>query len=760
MPVSIRIPRAGGPVTMSLTLSSDATIADVEAAVRQTGEINPTKPISVLHAGRPLCSSDTLASLGDAPVLTCVPAAPAASSDAPTPAPAPAQAPAPAPAPAAAAANPFSLKGGGPAFGAGSSWGAMSAGRTLAPPPAAAAAPAAGLVPPRPTAPTLPTPGKIYVKWLTGKVLELTYVGTMTVIGVKRELERRGEGETKQMRLIFAGKELRDDTEPLSAYQIAANSTLHLVMRNLGPAPPAARPLGFKPVTSGPVTHPRTGKFVGLINQGATCYLNSLIQALFMTPDFRRGLRAAPPSGTLLRACKALFESLHSSPRTVTTQALTTALNWGPVSRQQDVHEFWCELCQRIEHELAAPADAGRTLAGGDALPAPPVCLPCGGGGGGEGAAAPTLVEQIFQGKQRDYVTCGSCGRTSHTDDFFQDLKLEVPPEGAAPPGGTDVAAQLRELLKPEEMRGAEQYECVRCARKCDATKGMKLRSLPPVLTLQLKRFHFDRKTLTRHKVNTTVAFPLTLDMRPFITLDDDADADAAPISYEYELYAVLVHTGGASFGHYYALIKDLHADEWHEFNDATVRPIKEIELLRAHGDPKAGTFGGTSAYMLLYRRRDGAAARPHTPPPAAAVADAAAAPAAPPPPETPPSASLARDTKRLRVSSPPPAPPPAYDNADAMDDELQAMYDDWWTPKPRPPADEFDATDDDELSAMVAMGPPMDDDEKREADAMEMISQFNMQNPLPGLPTFNLGPSSRKDEDDEDPNPYGRMGF
>ena len=222
-----------------------------------------------------------------------------------------------------------------------------------------------------------------------------------------------------------------------------------------------------------------------------------------------------------------------------------------------------------------------------------------------------------------------------------------MPPEGAAPPGGTDVAAALREVLKPEEMRGAEQYACDRCGRKCDATKGVKL-LLPPVLTLQLKRFHFDRKTLTRHKVNTTVAFPLTLDMRPFITLDDDdADADAAPISYEYELYAVLVHTGGTSFGHYYALIKDLHAGEWHEFNDATVRPIKETELLRAHGDPKAGTFGGTSAYMLLYRRRDGAAARPHTPPPAAAVADAAAAPAAPPPPETPPSASLARDTKR-----------------------------------------------------------------------------------------------------------------
>ena len=31
-------------------------------------------------------------------------------------------------------------------------------------------------------------------------------------------------------------------------------------------------------------------KYVGLSNQGATCYLNSLIQTLFMTPDFRRAM--------------------------------------------------------------------------------------------------------------------------------------------------------------------------------------------------------------------------------------------------------------------------------------------------------------------------------------------------------------------------------------------------------------------------------------------------------------------------------------
>ena len=58
-------------------------------------------------------------------------------------------------------------------------------------------------------------------------------------------------------------------------------------------------------------------------------------------------------------------------------------------------------------------------------------------------------------------------------------------PPSAALPGGTDVAAALHEVLKPEEMRGAEQYACDRCA--CVTTKGVMLRTLPPVLTLQLK---------------------------------------------------------------------------------------------------------------------------------------------------------------------------------------------------------------------------------------------------------------------------------
>lgn len=35
--------------------------------------------------------------------------------------------------------------------------------------------------------------------------------------------------------------------------------------------------------------------FIGLENQGATCYLNSLLQSMYMTPELRNGLLSIDP---------------------------------------------------------------------------------------------------------------------------------------------------------------------------------------------------------------------------------------------------------------------------------------------------------------------------------------------------------------------------------------------------------------------------------------------------------------------------------
>lgn len=46
---------------------------------------------------------------------------------------------------------------------------------------------------------------------------------------------------------------------------------------------------------------------------------------------------------------------------------------------------------------------------------------------------------------------------------------------------------------------------------------------------------------------------------------------------FTYELFAIMIHSGSASGGHYYAYIKELDNNEWFCFNDQTVSPVSKF---------------------------------------------------------------------------------------------------------------------------------------------------------------------------------------
>jgi ubiquitin carboxyl-terminal hydrolase 47 len=48
---------------------------------------------------------------------------------------------------------------------------------------------------------------------------------------------------------------------------------------------------------------------------------------------------------------------------------------------------------------------------------------------------------------------------------------------------------------------------------------------------------------------------------------------------FVYELYSVLVHSGGANSGHYYCYIKSFEDGKWYNFNDGTVSEMPEIDV-------------------------------------------------------------------------------------------------------------------------------------------------------------------------------------
>ena len=53
---------------------------------------------------------------------------------------------------------------------------------------------------------------------------------------------------------------------------------------------------------------------------------------------------------------------------------------------------------------------------------------------------------------------------------------------------------------------------------------------------------------------------------------------------FVYELYSVMVHSGSAHGGHYYAYIKDFETGKWHEFNDSRVSEKSVLDILGVFG--------------------------------------------------------------------------------------------------------------------------------------------------------------------------------
>ncbi|XP_077009514.1 uncharacterized protein LOC143677442 isoform X2 [Tamandua tetradactyla] len=94
---------------------------------------------------------------------------------------------------------------------------------------------------------------------------------------------------------------------------------------------------------------PRAPTYVGLINQGLTCYLNALLQCLFLTPEFLDKIQESPKSSELEQALNQIFCRLAEQRGAVPTQALTACLNLG--YGQRDVGDVFLYLLQSLGRE-------------------------------------------------------------------------------------------------------------------------------------------------------------------------------------------------------------------------------------------------------------------------------------------------------------------------------------------------------------------------------------------------------------------------
>lgn len=307
---------------------------------------------------------------------------------------------------------------------------------------------------------------------------------------------------------------------------------------------------------------------VGLKNQGATCYMNSLLQTLFHLRAFRQVVYETPSEredthDSVSLALQRVFYRLQTKRSAVSTKELTRSFGWSQIDSfmQHDVQELYRILCDRLEEKMK------RTNVDG-------------------------AIKRLFEGQVRSFVQCVHVDFQSFRDESFYDLQLDVK-------GCKDIYASFRKYVETELLDGDNQYDAEGHGKQ-DAKKGVRFLRLPPVLNIQLKRFEYDPMRDGMVKIHDRFEFPKTLVLDDFLSSSESGGQDAATTTpsttpqHVYHLHSVLVHSGDVHGGHYYVFIrpgKDIaSSSSWYRFDDDQISIVDEQTAIEGNYGSVAST--------------------------------------------------------------------------------------------------------------------------------------------------------------------------
>ena len=319
-------------------------------------------------------------------------------------------------------------------------------------------------------------------------------------------------------------------------------------------------------------------KPIGLKNLGNSCYMNSVLQVLAHTDDFKEYFlknkfhkEQKPLSFALKNFLEEYFKNkdnnyfapreLHNAIKKQYKTQSTSEMKFAN-GYQHDPEEFLSMFLDSLKVEN-------------------------------------NEWNNIFEGKENIFDSCKNCKDESQNENEFKILSLGIKDDDLEKIESHEMEEDccnccdcccvyyktaLKHLLDNYTREEETEANCGRCNKNTNKKKIIRISFLPKYLILQLNVFY------EYHSV--FIKIPEELNLGEYCTKQNN-------VNFDYTLYGIVRHHGNMLGGHYTAAIKD--GDDWYICDDKTVKKVINPSLDDGICSRRLSPPG---TYLLFYKEK------------------------------------------------------------------------------------------------------------------------------------------------------------
>ena len=305
----------------------------------------------------------------------------------------------------------------------------------------------------------------------------------------------------------------------------------------------------------------------GIINEGHTCYMNSIIQTIYNIPILVKNVMEVNieenknKNSEILKEMQNIFAKLNLCKFNISLKRLFPKLKFqGHWNSNQDAHEYYTTIMDMISEF----SNNIYKLTHG-------------------------ILLNIIEVKQKKYY--------SMKEEEFMFVELEIIK-------AHNLEDCLKQYFSEEILKGDNKIEIMEKGKKCyyEGTKIIKLKKIPDIFHICLKRFKFNAKTRSFYKLNKKISFPEKIDFTQYSYNKN--------LKQKFILYSILIHSGEMNSGHYFIIIRDFAKNNFIKLNDTEVTHVSPQSVyndycggyyFNQNFDIKLKLEKETNIYFLIY---------------------------------------------------------------------------------------------------------------------------------------------------------------